>query len=722
MKCTNCGNELAAGAAFCEECGAAVSVVEEKDVTIETTETTAEKVEETQAENADVQKTAESGKNVFCTNCGTSIPAGSDFCHNCGAGLASGAAAGNNATKPAKKKGISGAVIGIAVALVVVVVALFAGSLLFGGGKSNKADYTFYIKDKEVFYYVAGKKATSQITEEFVAEGDVGNSGLASVSQEMAYYFVKSDDGKTIFFPDKIDYSDNGLNIYHKKLSKLNKEGVKIDSDVLAYSVNEAANLVTYITNEDDLYSYNIKKEDRVKISSDVEKYEVSADGKKAYFLNSDDELYYWTQSKGKDKVDSDVTKICYNTDDFKTIYYLKDDSFYKKTQGKDKEKIASEVVNVLKVYDSGAAYYIKDNSESQSVLDYVYDDKAEEDLNLVAPEWPKSPSRSDFSSSTAYDAAVEEYNKAKEEYEQKYQEYEQKIARDYMRESLENDMEFYLEKYELCYYDGKDTETITEGLLGKYDYSIASSEEVIVYPAIDEEAFEKVKLSKFNSVYALETEITSALTESAKHYVASENKVSVIESETGCNYVINASGDRIMFYDDVDTEKSEGDLYIIKVNNGKLSTPELYDSEVYTGNASVSSDYIYYYKDYENRNGDLYIDKKQADYEVYSGVLRYDSDNDTFYYYVDYDTSKGEGTLKAYKKGKTEKIADDVSSYQILDGDVYYIRDFSTKSYKGELYYYNGRKSVKVDDDVVSLMGATVSKSLQGGAYRYGW
>lgn len=713
MKCTNCGKEVEADALFCDECGASMVA-----------ETETAKDEAPVAEAATEESKEASAAKAFCISCGAAIPAGSGFCEECGANQSAPVAQEKKPAKekPAKKKGSAGIVIGAVAAVGVLALLVLGGKALFGG-KAGKVDYTFYIKDKEVYYTEAGKTTSVQVTDEFIDGREIGNSELANAASELGYYFVKSDDGKLMFFPDKIDtYNDDGFNIYYKKTSKLGKdvEAEKIDSDILAYSVNDSATLVTYIKDGGDLYSYNMKKQDKEKISGDVEQYKVSADGKTVYFLNDEDDLYCWTRGKDKDKIDSDVTEVCRNTDDFKTIYYLKEDSLYKSTKGKDKEKIASDVSSVFYVYDSGAVYYTKDNSDNQAVADFVHDDMAETDLNITEPEWPSYPSRYDYSSTTAYDAAVEAYNEQKEAYDTKLQEYNQKLERDSIREQLKGDMEFYLECYELYYYDGKDEEMISDCLLSKYDY--ATSAPVLVYSALDMEAVEKVDLSEFESVYDLQSEIMDALDKNAQTYVASGKTIATIETENGQGYEINSAGDTLMFYSDIDEEKSEGDLYKVEVKNGKLSKPELYDTDVYVNKLSVSNSYIRYYKSYDDRTGDLYIDKEQVDYEVYTQNLTYDSKSDTFYYYVDYDMEEGEGTLKAYKKGKDSKVADDVAYHRLVDGKLYYISDYSSKNYKGELYFYNGKKSTKVDDDVVTIMSATSSNSLQGGANSYGW
>lgn len=696
MKCTNCGNELAEDALFCDECGVAVSSGETK---------TEEQKEE----------------KVFCVNCGAAIEEDAEFCSNCGANQKGGANAAQTAVSktPAKKK--SG-VFGIAAA--VVVLAVVALVSFAGKGKGSAVDYALYIKDKELFYSIAGSSSATQVTDKLVDDEDVSNSALAGSAGELAYYFVKSDNGKMVFYPDKIDTDDNGFNIYYKKTAKMAEEGTKMDSDVRAYSVDESATRVIYIKEDGDLYSYNLKKQEKEKISGDVEAYRVSTDGKCVYYLNDEGDLYYWTHEKGKDKIDSDVTSVKTNSEDFKTIYYMKEDSFYKKTLGETKEKIASDVKTVYRVYEDGTAYYIKDDSEDQDIADFVYDDKAEEDLNLKKPEWPDAPSRYEFSSNAAYDAAVDAYNKEKEAYEEKWNEYDKKLQRDDMRDRLEENAQFYLEKYKLCYYDGKNEEIVTDSLVGRYSIDYATKKAVMLFSAIDMDSVEKVKLSDFESVYELENEITDALEKNAKHYIAFEDETAEIDCESGKNFVIDANADRVMYYADVDEEKKEGNLYLIKINKKRLSEPELYDSEVYTGSLTLKDEHTCYYKEYEDGEGDLCIDGKQVEYDVAanSGNLRYNSGTDTFYYYTDYDSSKNEGTLKAYSKEKSVKIADDVTKYQVIDGTVYYISDYSSKNYRGELYCYKGKKSVKIDDDVVSVMAGTSSKTLQGGAYKYGW
>lgn len=726
IKCTGCGKELEDDATFCDNCGTPLN-----------------------AASADISQTAES---AFCTNCGAQIPAGDAFCPNCGANTVTGETAGqaasvgqtasagqvfggmpgqtgttgwNSASVKTKKAaaGIGKIVIiaggAAAVLLAVLLVAVF-------GKKTDNSNYFFYVKDEEVCYVEAGKKDPIQITERLTDQRDTDSSSIYNTmaNGRFQYLFVRSDDGKQIFYPDKV--SGSGFNLYHKKLSKADKKAEKIASGVKAYSLNTSATLVTYLDENNNLYSYNVKKADKDKIASDISKYRVSEDGKTVYFLNEEGTLYIWKLGKDKEKIDSGVTRVCYNTDDYKTIYYMKDDVFYKKADGKSKEKIASNIVNVLKVYESGAAYFIKDNSDEQYISDFLKDDLAEADGKMTEPEWPDSPIRSQYGSDTAYNAAVTEYNKAREEYDEKCKEYEQKLYRDYLREELEDNPSFELERYELYYYDGKDDIRITEGLVGQYQYNVAADTEVIVYASIDTGSFDKVKLSQLENIYdiySLESEITRELAESAQRYVAIKEKEQTLEVESGQNFVISADGDRIMFLDDVNEEKSTADLYEVKINNGKLSSPELYDSDIYTGSWSLGfakNEGPRYFKDYQD-GGDLYVGEKLVDSDVYRYGMYYDEESGKIYYMTDFSSEDGEGILKEYKNGKAEEIADDVADYVVVDGNVYYLTDYSQKSHTGELYQYGGKEK-QIDDDVVIIFDAVSNKGMQGCAFWYYW
>ena len=254
---------------------------------------------------------------------------------------------------------------GIAAAVVVFLILIIA---LCSGSKGSGKHYAIYIKDKEIMYSNLKPKAAKQVSVKLSKEGDIDSSSFRDAAGVLNCYLSK--DGKTIFFPDKLERSDDGITLYFRSLARLKKDPVKVDSSMDEYYVNEAGTLVTYTKTSDDLYQYNVKKEEKEKIASEVADFKIIDDGAKVVYRKTTGELYLWTK-KGSEKLDSDISKIQAVYD--KTIYYVKDGSLFKKVGTKDKEKIASEISSVVRTFESGEVYYVK--NDGGKVL-YFYNGK----------------------------------------------------------------------------------------------------------------------------------------------------------------------------------------------------------------------------------------------------------------------------------------------------------------------------------------------------------
>lgn len=723
IKCPNCNKELEDGTLFCDECGTKIEAMPKMEAPSE-----AEKKNE--AENSAPEA-------VFCSNCGTKTTTEFEFCPNCGANVKTGEMpAQAQGTAPVQmpgqmpveqpKKGNIGLIIGIAaVCAVLLIGAVLCVFAFMNTGKSNgKMDYLTYVKDKEIYYSNKSKKAPAQVTERFVDDKDIENYNLESGGSHIGRLIVKSSDGKKLFYPDKLNNSDNGATIYVKELSKLSGEGTKIDTDINGYIINDSATTMIYLKDSDSLYLYNVKKGDKEKIAGDVKKVQAAEDCKKLYYSNEDDTLYFWEQGKEKAKVDSDITNVFYISEDFKTVYYLKEDSLYKKVVGKDKEKVASEVQNVVTIYDSGELYYVKEGDVTLSYKDMINDDYKDEDANMKEPEYPDYGDYRTAEGYTDWDA----YNDAKDKYQKKYdEEWVPKRNRDYIRENLENYGDLY-NLYELHYFDGKNDSLISDQVMDD-DAEYSNDNPVIMYATFDVEKVDKIKLSKIaemeNSLY---DEVQKKMLAGVNFYVASKDKVSELaldmdEIDSTSDFEMDSAGSRIMFLQDVDEEKNEGDLYMIDIKNGQPSDPKLYDEDVssYAG-MRFSGDHVIYYKNYKDSKADIYIDGKEADFDART-YSSYYKDEDKIFFYVDYNSEKDQGTLRVYKNGKTETIGNDIHSYRVLGNDeIVYISDFSQKSYKGDLYLYRKNKATKVDEDVVTLTMGGTNRTYQGGLNYYGW
>lgn len=687
VKCPNCNKELEDGARFCDECG---TTIPEAPV----------------VENV-----------IFCPECGAKLPASAAFCDSCGAKLvntgdAPAAQAGSaptpgpelntapKAVAPAKDAGgkqgsgkklalIGGIVAACVVLLAIIGVVGFVFLSGKGKGSSDKSNYALYIKEKEVFYRDLKGKTSSQVTDRMLDDKSLSNSDISSNRDAIARYIKLSDDGKYIFYPDKVSYKDSGVTLYYKKLSKLDKEGQKIDSGIEQYEVNKAMTHLTYVKNGDTLYSYSLKKADKEKIAGDVKGFDASEDGKKVYYVNTDGTLYLWTMGKDKEKVDSDVTKVIKVSENFDTIWYRKDDLLYRKTAGKDKEKISGNVTGVIAITESNDIYFLKDSEEEFGVDLFIYDDMKEEDENMEEPQYPNYY---DYSNRDQYDKAVEKYNAKREKY------YE-KRNRDYYRENME-DYTPDIEVSELCYYNGKEVFSLDKQYVSCSDYTVSAS--ALIYSSLNLEDIDKSPLSEVVSESMSFYSIIDEAVEKARTVnLALKDKVQALDSEDCRDFELDGDGERILFMKDYDYEKETGDLYLMNIKGGKLSDPELIESDVCR--PAFVGDTYKYMVDVKDYTGELYIGKDQVSFDayVYSGT----NTDSGYYYYEDYSREKGMGTLYCFNKGKSVKIADDVSNYSLKGDKIVLLCNYSDSRYKGDLFLYEGKKLKPLDEDVVCLI-----------------
>lgn len=635
---------------------------------------------------------------VFCPSCGAQTSTEFAFCQTCGAPINAAPVQPPPAKekKPFPKWAIFAGAGAVLVAVIVLLVVLLAGK----GGKGN---YALYIKDKEIFYSTLSGKDAWQVSSRLLKDaGNLDNEDLADAGEDIGDAITLSKDGKLLFFPDRISYSDDGLALYYRYVSNQKKEPVKIDSDIARYAVNDAATLVTYRKDSGTLYQYDLKKDEKEKIASDVENFFVSDDGKKIVYLTDEGTLYLKNAGKDREKLDSDVTNLCYVSKDLATVWYLKDGILYSRTEGKDKVKISSDVYNTLRVYEAGGAYYLKSDDTDISLMDYVEDDMRSADAQITEPEYPSSRN---YNNRDDYNAAVDAYYAA-------YDRYMEKLRRDELREWL-SDTTMSRSGYTLYYYDGKESVELTDAYSSFGASSGSRKSPVLAYFNYDQTEVSKVKLSEVESVYDLEDMVRDALYSSTELYVAVGGQTSVVEQEEARSVRVSTDGDAVYFIDNVPGDKNYGDLYRAPISRGSVQKPEVYDTDVYYYAMSFTTDgRLLYYKDVKNYKGELYMNKERVDYDVELYSTSYDEDSKTLLYYTDWNDDKENGTLMRYAGGKTAKIADDVADAIVTPaGDVLYLTDYSLSRYKGDLYRFNGKKSEKIDEDVVTLLPVSDSR-----------
>lgn len=691
ITCPKCNKELSDGTKFCDGCGAQIF------------------------------------ETIFCPNCGKQTSTEFAFCQSCGASITDAPAGKKPAAAPAEKKKLPKKAImfgGIGVAVVAVLILAIS---LFGGGKA-KNDFTLYLKDSEIFFSDLKKDSEAwQLTSRLIGTEDVDDDFLAYAANTLGSYICTSEDGKYIFFPDKIGDDDDGVNLYYRELGNPEAEAVKIDSDILSYTVNTSATIVTYVKGEEgNLYQYKLAEDSKEKVASEVGGFVVSDDGTKIGYINSEGSLYVKYADKDKEKIASEVSSLVYLTDDFKTVYYTKEGSLYKQVEGEDRVKIASDVYNVIKIYETGEIYYLTNENGEISLMDYVTDDMKDADISITEPNYPDYPSSPirpswwDYDTDAEYDAAYEAYEDAYEaweaecdrmetEYYAAREAYYAKLSRDELREDLEEET---LEQstYSLCFYNGTEATVITDAFVGDYyyNYTYASDAPVIIYEAYNQSSLKKVKLSEVESIYDIEEMVEAALFSSSEKYIAVKTTATIVEQKKEArNFRINSAGTVVYYIDDIPDEKSYGELYRISITNGTVGKAEVYDSDVYTGYCYFAGDDKFeYYKDYKDSKGELYVNKVKIDYDVsvYSTVVYGDSDK--VIYVTDWNDDKYYGTLKIYQDGESVKVADDVHDFSVMsDGRILYLYDYSLNYYKGELHVWENGETRKIDDDVVAVI-----------------
>ena len=155
--------------------------------------------------------------------------------------------------------------------------------------------------------------------------------------------------------------------------------------------------------------------------------------------------------------------------------------------------------------------------------------------------------------------------------------------------------------------------------------------------------------------------------------------------------FIINDKGTLAYYVDD----DNEGDLYRIEIQNGKSSTPTKYERNVYAHLTFVGENAICYFKNYDDGEGDLYINKTRVVRDA-SAQTQKSPDGKTLYYVAD-------ESVFAYQNKKSTKVFDDVDELEQFafssDGTVVYLDEDE------DMYIFQNGKSTRVSRDAVRLL-----------------
>lgn len=543
-----------------------------------------------------------------------------------------------------------GGIVAAVLVVAIVVLCVFAGG--GNGGSGNGSGHpagALYLKEGELFYSDYSKKGPYEVTSKLL--DNASNSTLRSYSYEISKTIHVTEDGKTMFFMDKLS-SDGSGTLYWRSLTNFKDDAEKISAGVTRYTVSKDGRTVTYLKG-DTLCQYNMKDEE--KLEKDVSSYRVSEDGKIIYYKNNDG-TWYVLKNGEEEKIGSDIS-IEYITEDYATVYYMNDDKVYKKTIGKDKEKLLSKVEGISDINEDGTFYYTM--MEEKDLLDF--------------------------------------FTKDTEEYE-----------------GLEEELSGYpMEFYSIGYYDGKDgtiiCETCTDsemenGVLMYRQYDL-SAVETIPYSALVAYYYES---SQYYVAAAAEEMVNERLANAGALYIAVNGTASQLELEQIDDLEVSHDSTVLYALCEMDYEKDQGVLYKITISGNKIKSTEAIDEDVsamsggyFAYGYNEQSGYFCYFKDVKDGTGDLYANGIQVDSGVYCGdSVRATADGKGLSYFVDYDAEKGYGVLKTWNGKEAAEIYDEACGYSITkNGDFLVYYDADGDNYA--LAVWNGKELVEINDEV---------------------
>ena len=737
--CPNCGKTLPSGARFCQSCGAPIAAQAEPaavqaEPAAAQTEPAAAQAEPitAQAEPAAVQaepaaaqtepaaaQTEPAAAQAEPIAAWTEAPTArtrdaAASAKNTIAAKVKAAGSRSSAEGTPKRKKPTAKIIGISAVAVVLVVAIILGITLIPG--KHASNTAIYLKDGNLCVLPNVKKNTDLLTMQMFSDPDDLEGEISDLwdYRDFSEAYSKaggtlSKDGSKYFYISTTESNDE-IRLCYIDLKAKNATPVRISGgDVLAYSVNESATLVTFMRDDNNLYQYDMQSGKAEEFASDLEEYFVaSRDGSKIVYT-TENGLYLYSGLGKTEKLSNDYCSRVYTPDDaLSTIYYVDEDNtlFCNKTgKAEDSFKIASGVDTLYGLTENGV-YYTTDR-KTVTMYDYVNQDLLSVDPDsLERPEYPFS---FEYDTDAEYQAAMKQYKADMEVYEH---------AND-LRE-LQKDLSYIpYALVTLNYFNGSSASVVAEDVFSDsisraYIYTHAAA--VLEYTCPDPEKAAALTVGDMEAI--IDSNYSYASTASDHIY----NKIR--SSSVAVNGTARASDLDIYcicLTEDGQTaciitknpDNSDIDLYQAGISGSGLQTPTQIASDI--DDLQIIGNNVVFWQD-----STVFVNNARIDDDVLAGHVAFRDDGSFVYLVGEEDDNSYQ--LKSYKDGKTTTIADDVFNFGFTTGgELLYLRDYNTDRSAGTLYLYNGKDSTKLDDDVLAIIPAEDLAYDRGGVDRNG-
>lgn len=697
-----------------------------------------------------------------CTKCNANLEDGMERCKHCDQNsnvVVETENKINQVNKVNKKKPFNKAFLlygSVAIAIIVIITSI----LLFNS--SSTSEKIVYIRDGELHALSMKNQKPIQLSEEI-------NKQTEYISES---HILKSEDGRYIFYPDSMsDYNDSTYYWMDlSKDNSQSQSSIRVDSEVHGdnYLTKEGSKFFYIKGSENRLYLYDRKTGEKSKLDDEVEAFYVNESGDYLVYrtYENDETILYEMTIKNmtgtKTKLDVD-SYIYYADMKNKTILYEKEGTIYVKEHKKEKSKVISDFMYLPEIYSANSFYYIKSEEVTSKLIDLIDDDLATTDTEVTEPVYPDFPESPDYPVESDYEVQIwvdssygdeqnpetnewgywetsfdsDAYDKAYEEYESKYDEwddeytrleneyyaaidmYDAKLEREQLREELENEENaITYEQYYLHYVNNGTDTLVASNISTSFQFS-SSDIPLVIYNKMSVTEKNKQKLSSLieelgwygveDFISSIKDDTDSIQVVGSEVYVAYGEKEQVLDIESEVIYSYKADIDgNIYMLTDFNFDKEEGILMKVALKDEKLSKAVIVDEDVALMPYDFKNTNIYYFKNYKDGSGDMYLAGKLLAEDVYVHSL-YAYEDGQLLYYKDYSNNKYRGTLTLYKNGKETKISDDASMYIPIDKNhIAFLFDYNNDRNKGDLMLYTGNaKPTLVDADVSYIFGS---------------